>query len=249
MRSTCRFASTATAACGFAILITSLIAAPLRAADGPATAPTTRPIDYFRMSPDQFAQSEPARRELPWENVDDRLLSAAILHETNRFRVEHKMPPLRHMPKLDDAAAMHASDMSAGGWFAHENPHDPKKRLVFDRVKLLGLNPMFVGENIIMEYGIQYEPRRKVYDTRRGGRAGLSYRPNGEPIPRHTYHSFAKQVVQRWIDSPPHHENVVSKHARFLGSAARPGHKEDEERFQKFYAAQVFFAPMPAARG
>ncbi len=245
MRSTRRFASTPTAACGFAILITSLIAAPLRAADAPATAPTTRPVDYFRMSPDQFAQSEPARRELPWENVDDRLLSAAILHETNRFRVEHKMPPLRHMPKLDDAAAMHAGDMSAGGWFAHENPHDPKKRLVFDRVKLLGLNPMFVGENIIMEYGIRYEPRRKVFEITRNGKPGLSYEPDGPPIPRHTYGSFAKQVVRRWYESPAHKENILSPHARFLGSAARAGKSEDELRFQKYYCAQVFFAPMP----
>ena len=211
----------------------------------PASRPATQPVDWFRMSPDEFAHSAGANRELPWENVDNRLLSAAVLHETNRYRVAQKLPPLRHMPKVDDVALMHAQDMAAGGWFGHENPNDPKRRTVLDRAKLLGLSPMFVGENIIMEYGIRYEPKRKVYDTNRGGTPGLSYRPDGEPIPRHTYHSFAKQVVQRWIDSPPHHENIVSTHAKFLGSAARPGHKEDEQRFQKFYAAQVFFAPMP----
>jgi uncharacterized protein YkwD len=197
------------------------------------------------MSPDEFARGPDANREMPWHDHDDRLLSAAILHETNRNRVENGLPPLRHMPKVDEVAIMHAKDMADGGWFGHENPDDPKKHTVLERAKLLGLNPMFVGENIIMEYGIQYEPRRKVYDTNRGRRPGLSYRPDGEPIPRHTYQSFAKQVVRRWMDSPAHRENVLSKHAKFLGSAARPGHSEDEERFQKFYAVQVFFAPMP----
>lgn len=210
------------------------------------SAPATRPVtNWFALSPQQFAETDAAKQELPWEGVDDLLLSAAILHQTNVHRAEHDLPPLRHMPRVDEAAIMHAEDMAAGGWFSHVNEHDPKKRDLVDRVKLLKLNPMFAGENIIMEYGIRYEPKRRVYDTSRGGRPGLSYTANGPPIPRHTYQSFAEQVVRRWMDSPPHRENMLTSHARFLGSAARAGKSEDEMRFQKFYAVQVFFTPMP----
>jgi uncharacterized protein YkwD len=212
-----------------------------------ATQPASQPADWFAMSPDEFAQSADAKRELPWEGIDDRLLSAAILHETNRYRAEHKLPVLRHMPKVDEVAAMHAVDMSQGGWFGHDHPTDPRKRTVLDRAKLVGLRPMFVAENLVMEYGIRYEPGREVYETtRRRGRGGLSYRPHGDPIPRHTYHSFAKQVVGRWIDSPPHRENIESKYPKLMGAAARPGRSEDEVRFQKFYVVQVFFTPLPA---
>jgi len=213
---------------------------------GPTSRPATQPReDWFAMSADQFARTEAANRELPWENLDDELLCAAILHETNRFRAESKLPLLRHMSRVDAAAIMHADDMAEGHWFSHVNERDPKKREVIDRVKLLGLNPRFVGENIIMEYGMRYQPKRRAYDIRRNGEPWLSYEPGGESIPPHTYLSFAKQVAQRWMDSPAHRENMLSKHAKFLSSAARPGNSEDELRFHKYYAVQVFFTPMP----
>lgn len=198
------------------------------------------------MSPDEFAKCNAGNQPLPWENHDPILLSAAILHETNRHRVENKLPALRHMPKLDEAADMHATDMSEGHYFSHVNPGDRKKREVVDRVKLLKLNPMFVGENIIMEYGIRYEVRRRVYDVLRSGKRGLSYRSDGEPIPPRTYIEFARNVCQRWMDSPTHRQNMLTPHARFLGAAAEPGRTGDEIRFRKFYCVQVFFAPMPA---
>jgi uncharacterized protein YkwD len=211
----------------------------------PATQPATQPAGWFVMSPDEFAQTPAANLPLPWGDLDDRLLSAAILHETNRHRAENKLGPLRHMPRLDEAALMHSADMAAGGWFSHTHPEDPKKREVIDRVKLLGLNPRFVAENIIVEHGIRYESGRKVFEITHEGEPALSYSPDGEPVPRHTYLSFARRVVQRWMDSPGHRQNIVSPHARFLGSAARPGQSEDEVRFQKYYCTQVFFAPMP----
>lgn len=224
-----------------AVVLTLLLAGA-----GPTTSPTTqRAPKWFAMSADHFAASPEANRELPWENIDDELMCAAILHETNRFRAEHKLPLLKHMPRLDAAAIMHADDMAQGHWISHVNEQDPKKREVIDRVKLIGLNPMFVGENLLIEYGMQYQPRRKAFEIRRNGEPWLSYEPNGEPIPPHTYLSFARQVTQRWINSPAHRENMLSKHPRFLGSAVRAGTTEDEIRFRKYYGVQVFFTPMP----
>jgi uncharacterized protein YkwD len=104
---------------------------------------------------------------------------------------------------------------------------------------------MFVGENIIMEYGYRYEQGREVFDITHDGKPSISYAPDGEPLPNHTYHSFAKRIVQRWMDSPAHRENILSPHAKFLGSGCRQGKKADEVRFHKWYCAQVFFAPMP----
>ena len=96
-----------------------------------------------------------------------------------------------------------------------------------------------------MEYGIRYEVRRKIYDVVKSGKRGVSYQPDGPLIPPRTYHEFAKQVCQRWMDSPGHRENMLSTRAEYHGSAVCPGRTEDEIRFRKFYAVQVFFAPMP----
>jgi len=207
--------------------------------------PSTSPVNWFAMTADQFAKCDAANLPMPWENHDPVLLSVAILHETNRHRIENKLQALRYMPKLDEAALMHATDMSNGHYFSHVNENDPQKREVIDRVKLLKLSPMFVGENIIMEYGIRYQVRRKVYDVVKSGQRGVSYEPNGPAIPPRTYLEFARNVCQRWMDSPTHRQNMLTPHARFLGAAAVPGQTEDEIRFRKFYCVQVFFAPMP----
>ena len=199
------------------------------------------------MSPDEFANSDAANAPLPWDKpIDEKLLAAAVLHETNRYRAQEKLPLLRHMDRVDDVAMMHAVDQAHGGWFGHINEHDPKKRELMDRMKLLGLKPMFGGENILIEYGFAYVPGKRVYPVRDGDDEGMSYDPHGDAIPAYTYLAFARRIVKRWWESPHHKENIVSPHPKFLGFGIAPAESEDERRFHKFYCVQVFFAPMPS---
>jgi uncharacterized protein YkwD len=175
------------------------------------------------------------------------------MHETNRRRVKEGVSSLWHDAKVDEAAVLHAKDMAENRYLSHEEPEKPKgprRRMPIDRVRAVGLKPMLVAENIATQFGIQYKSGKPVYDLSQWGRKGLSYRPNGDPIPRHTYLSFARTVVDSWMASPAHRENILVRDARYIGSAAREewpgkGRKSGDEEFHKFYVAQVFFTPMP----
>ena len=137
------------------------------------------------------------------------------------------------------AAAMHAKDMVAGDFFAHENP-DPKKHRPMDRVKLAGYDPRFVAENIATAFAIQYEAGRSYYAVP----GGISYTPRGKPIESHNYASFAKDIVKRWMDSPGHRANILSKEPTQLGNAVALDTADDEESLDTLYAVQNFGAPM-----
>ena len=226
-----------------AVTMLALACASLPAAS--TTSPTTQPHrDWFAVPADGLAKTSEANGPLPWDQpVDERLLTALVLNETNRYRAQEKLPALRHLDRVDSVALMHANDQAHGGWVGHVNEKDPQKRTLMDRMRLLGMNPMFGGENILIEYGFPYLPGRKVYVVP----GGMSYEPHGEPIRAYTYRGFAEQIVKRWWESPHHKENIVSPHARFMGFGMAQGESEDERRFHKLYCVQVFYAPMPGS--
>ena len=48
---------------------------------------------------------------------------------------------------------------------------------------------------------------------------GATYyvRTNGEPIRPHNYHSFAKALIDAWLNSPGHRENILDPTIKFAG--------------------------------
>ena len=214
-------------------------------------APTTRPTsvpsgqpDYFAMSPDEFAQCDAANQSINYDRPDQTLISAGILHETNRWRATEGLKSLVHHPQVDDAAMIHVKDMVAKNYLAHEET-GTKTPHPIDRVRAAGLSPILVAENIGTASGIQYKGGEPVFPLRQWKREGLSYKENGPAIPPHTYRTFTQVVVKQWIDSPRHRENIMLPDARYLGSAALPANLKGatETEFHKFYTGQVFFTP------
>jgi uncharacterized protein YkwD len=209
----------------------------------PTSAPTTQP-DYFAMSPDEFAQSEAANQTINFDRPDQTLISAGILHETNRWRAKEGLKPLAHHPKVDEAVMIHVKDMVAKNYLAHDEK-DTKTPHPIDRVRAVGLAPILVAENIGTASGIQYKGGEPVFPLRQWRRQGLSYKENGPAIPPHTYRTFTEVVVKQWIDSPRHRENIMLPDAKYLGSVALPASAKGQTEFEfhKFYTGQVFFTP------
>jgi uncharacterized protein YkwD len=203
-----------------------------------ATAPAAS--DHYRMTFSDFLKSEAAQRPIDLQAVDHALIEAAILHETNRVRAEHQLPALAHDPKLAAAARMHGDDMVAGDFFAHENPDDAAKREPIDRVKRHAYDPRYVAENIATAFAIRYEAGKAYYPVP----GGISYSQRGKPIEPHTHASFAKDLVQRWMDSPGHRANILAKEPTQLGAGIAVKPAKDEEELTTLYAVQNFGAPM-----
>lgn len=232
----------------FCIATTESEAAPTSQPFFGTNEPTTQP-SYFAMSPDEFAKCEAANQVINFIVPDHTLLSAGILHETNRWRATEGLKPLLHHPQVDEACMIHVRDMVAKNYLAHQEKGTDTPQPI-DRVRKAGLTPILAAENIATSPGIQYQSGRNVYPLKQWKRKGVSYEENGPAIPPHTYQSFAAQVVKQWIDSPSHRENIMLRDARYMGAACLPANpkSETDEAFHKFFCAQVFYTPSRFAR-
>jgi len=170
--------------------------------------------------------------------LDEPLLSRAIFDETNRVRAGLGLKSFGAEPKLNDAAETQARIGSLFRPPGHTNPF-PMIATPLDRVKFAGLEPDRVAENIA---------QISIYDVPSGGSIyylkndrTLRDARNGNPVRTHTYASFAQAIVQAWMNSPPHRENVVSTTLRYLGCAAKISRSQDD--IPMIFAVQSFFTP------
>ncbi len=201
---------------------------------------TTADMHLFSMSADDFFSLKIVQQPIDFNNVQHELLSAAIYHATNQRRVEHDLKELGHSDKLDEASHIHAESMVKKDYFSHINPDKPKKRTPADRVEMVGLVPKYVAENIATHFGIQYEPEKPVIPYEENGQRKYRYRMDGPPIPHHTYETFAQTLLDAWMGSTGHRRNILSQHARMMGSSCVED--KDAKDMVKFYCVQTFFA-------
>jgi uncharacterized protein YkwD len=69
----------------------------------------------------------------------------AVLCLLNHHRAEHGLAPLAEDPRLEAAAQVHAVDMGARDFFAHENPDGVEPDA---RIRATGFDGAMTGENI-----------------------------------------------------------------------------------------------------
>ncbi|MBA4135896.1 MAG: hypothetical protein C0518_01115 [Opitutus sp.] len=172
------------------------------------------------------------------EDFDGPRLARAIFDETNRVRVQLGLKPFGAEPKLDDAADTQARLGSVFRPPSHTNPF-PMIATPLDRVKLTGLQPKLVSENIATLSIYDVPPGVGFYRLK--GEASLRDSKTGEPLRHHTYESFAAAVVAAWMNSPGHRANIVSQKLRYLGCSVQPAQSRDEVAM--IFAVQVFYTP------
>lgn len=225
---------------------------------GPVVSATGQEKDSERLFEEfnwsSFQEFEPAQQEIDFDRVNTNLLSAAVFHETNRRREREGLPALAHHSGARRAAALQAKVMAARGSISHQNPEQPELATLQDRLAEVGLRPRFAAENVATAFGLQYESGKPFFERVENGRTIYSFKPNGPPIPPHTYLSFAKALLDQWMNSPGHRKNIVSSEPEFLGASSLPGktgnsgksgpRRSGPSRMPVFYCAQVFYTPL-----
>lgn len=182
-----------------------------------------------------------AEQQITFEQIDDDLLSAAVFHETNKRRQPHGLPALRHEPRVRAAAQMQAEHMAALGVISHENTVVPTKATPADRLRVAGLKPGFVSENVGTAFGVTYKNGEQAYPREENGKKFLSREPAGAAIPPHTYLSFAAAWLDDLMASPLHRDSIISPKPIFLGVSCRL--KINELGMPLFHGVQKFYAP------
>lgn len=142
---------------------------------------------YSKYNYSTFQSLSVINQKIDVNNIDYALFNAAIFYCTNIQRIRYSRNPFIHSPSLEKAAQDHSKDMVIYNFFSHTSPVIGK-RSMSDRLRIVGISNTSSAENI--------------YD-------------NNESEP--TYWSFALSLVDGWMDSPGHRDNILNSNLTYLG--------------------------------
>jgi uncharacterized protein YkwD len=199
-------------------------------------------VDWYALTPDEFARLPAAQARIDSANFNRELMSAAIFHETNRTRRRLGLPTLTHVIQLDAAADLKATIGVVGTTLRHENPL-PMTATPADRVTAVGLDFARVAENIARLSSYDLPDGTTALGIReRGGQTEFYRLDTGRPPELQTYGGFAAVVVASWMESPGHRANITDTRLVSLGCSARPC-RSLMSHHEQVYAVQVFYTP------
>ena len=139
--------------------------------------------------------------------------------------------------KLEESATIHCNSMISEDFFDHINPKSKVLKTPNDRARFVGISNPFLAENIIETFVLQYTAGDPVYP---GPKGVFRYKPDGEPIPPHTYLSLGEALIDAWMNSPHHRDNILSKKAIQLGCGTAFYRNKDFNDMPTVMATQNF---------
>lgn len=148
------------------------------------------------------------------DNFDNELLEAAIFFATNEERQKHKLPLVKYNKLLADAARLHSDDMVKYKFFDHINKKNKKHKEPKLRAAASGIKNPYIAENIIEGFILNYDGNKKLIIKEPGVFVDSDTKLN---LTNRTYLELADNLVKRWMDSPGHRVNILSKDALELG--------------------------------
>lgn len=171
------------------------------------------------------SQKQSPAQQRPDYTLSD--LARRIHDQVNSVRTDRGYAPLQWSDSLAHIARLHSGDMATHGFFAHENPEG--KNLT-DRAEAYGLScaskngsraTRHLAENLFYTY-----PYR-------------SYEITSDSVASRRYYwktpsEIAAEVVQGWLESPPHRRNLLGSKLRREGLGLAQA--EDD----RLYVTQVF---------
>ncbi|HHS14369.1 MAG TPA: CAP domain-containing protein [bacterium] len=174
-------------------------------------------------------------------------LEQRLLHHTNQARRRHGIPPLTLNDTLRTAAQKHSREMAALQYLSHTSPVSGREHLR-QRVETeqLKLNNTLIGENIGVDFFLHIANIPYYIEEQRNQSVYIAVE-TGRIIGYQNYDEFAEKMVNAWLASPGHRENLLNPVYREIGIGAAPGPYTD---LDAVYITQVFKGPLgPEDRG
>ncbi len=193
--------------------------------------------DYYSYTLNNFRKAEPFLETIDIYNPDNSRLNAVLFYMTNEIREKKKLNILTYNKKLEESSTIHSNSMVEFSFFDHINHKSKKLRTPNDRARYVGILNPFLAENIMETFVLQYTAGKPVYP---GDKGVFRYKQAGEPIKSHTYLSLGEVLLEGWINSPEHRENILSEKAVQLGCGTAFYINEDFNDMPTVIATQNF---------
>ncbi len=143
--------------------------------------------DYLKYDLDEFQKLSEINEPIITDSVDHRFLSACIFYATNIERKRYNKSLLNYSKYLEQAAQIHSQNMVKHNFYSHTCKIKGQKTMV-DRLKLVGIENAYMGENICYFF-----------------------------LDNPSYWSMAVGMVDGWMNSKGHKENILNKNYKYLG--------------------------------
>ncbi|MEM8557141.1 MAG: CAP domain-containing protein [Bacteroidota bacterium] len=179
----------------------------------------------IQVQPAEEASFDEAADEVPTPppSLSVIAIEAAVFDAVNDARAERGFDRLAPDDALDGLARSHSERMATVGFFDHR---DDAGQLAHQRAQAAGYAYRRFGENLF---------RGALWDTRTLQRTSLG--EESVTYRWHTPESLAAEVVQGWLTSPSHRENMLSADYRNQGI----GVAADDD--QDIYVTQTLSLP------
>ncbi|MEL7533549.1 MAG: CAP domain-containing protein [Bacteroidota bacterium] len=165
---------------------------------------------------EEFYALPEAHQSIEFATVDNKLLTAAVFYLSNQVREEHGLRPFDFDPDLQEMALYHTKAMAQFHFMGHYNEYEPKMRTPAKRAWAFNAN--FTSENVGRFLLYQLADDQEYYAAFSEGKNQF-FDLKENPVPKHTYWSFAEAVLQAWLDSPSHRRNLLNPQYGTLGCA------------------------------
>lgn len=177
--------------------------------------------NWYRQSPTAFWAFSALDELIDLAEPDYPLLEAAVFFATNEARGHEGLPPLAFDPALSRMARQHSAAMAHYDFVGHTNNRQLRYRTMINRARQA--QARVNAENVASTFLYQYPSDAQYYVQARPEAAGYDFVLVGQalPIPRHSYASFARQLVQQWMNSPGHRSNILHPELKRLACGVR----------------------------
>lgn len=165
--------------------------------------------NYYLLSTSEFFQLGEVNQEIDPENLNTSLLEAAVFHASNEVRANKKKAQYTHSPILQKSARFHSEYLYSIDKLDHLNRKEKKYRTPSDRIKSFGGSFYSTAENLAQESIYQLKNGEAFYIEN-----GQFYDGKGNPLKLHTYASLARKVLDDWMHSKGHRQNLMDDYAQ-----------------------------------
>lgn len=168
--------------------------------------------NYYTYKTDDFFNLAEVNMAIDLNHLDYELLQAAVFHASNQVRAQKNKPLYSNHVSLTTAARLHSLFLAEHKKFDHINRRDKELRTPMQRITLAGGDFSSTAENLAKVNVYELGKNREYFINAKGNLV----KENGTPLPTHTYKSLALHVVDGWMHSKGHRENLMA-HFNYLG--------------------------------
>lgn len=168
----------------------------------------------------EFLSDSRIEKSVEGKHIDLDLLNATIFHLTNVERTNAKLELFDFYDNLYKSAQKHSELMIKYDFFNHINHKQKQWKTPGDRMFYYDSRYVALAENIVENNMLDYKGSELSYRIEINAKGEEVYLDaEAIEILYSTYKSLAERLVEQWMNSKPHRENILSENHDLLGCA------------------------------